>query len=365
MSVPPQLPPLEPLDLSTKALQRLFSFYPAPRMAYDTPHLEQQPFAGQQQPLSPGSSLLTFSSVKGPNGERFSALREKRLSHGVYWPDSSPTKSAACCGVRGMSWKLWAAVLILLVITFGVIAVGVGVGVGLGGDRDGNVANGRADNDNAPAGNMTSGTAGGDPNQPPRMLFPVGTFAIMTTLRNVSTACSNISATWSCASGAGQTFWEGINNSSVTTVIWTVTQNNATGDADDDGFRISSSNDPFALRFSGAPLTLREVGGRNEHWEFVSRVRKRVRPAVDVSGRNVAVECDYDSVDLTGRLFTQRPSDPALGGGTSAWPGAVDVEEISTIQGSCAEVQNGVRGRQIPVTRGGGECHCMYSGAEQ
>lgn len=246
---------------------------------------------------------------------------------------------------------MWAVVLLVLILIFGIIAVGVGVGLGQANN-----------NDNANLGSNGGGVVNEDPppieNQP---VFPAGAFRISTNLRNVTTSCSNVSASWNCAPGAAQTYWEAGVNSSAITVLWKVNQNNLTEGAEGNGFAISSAGDPFALRFSNASLTLREAGGENEHWGFETRVKKRVRPWVDISGRNAAVECDYDNVELSARLFTRRQPAEGLGGGDDAWPGAVEVEERSEIEGSCAEVRNGVLGQRVAVGTGPAECLCSYS----
>ena len=250
-----------------------------------------------------------------------------------------------------MSWKMWAVVLLLLFLVFGVIAVGLGVGLGMNG------GNGQAAGQSGVAGNGSpgQGTNPGGNNNGGQSQFPAGIFKIMTNLRNVTTGCTNVSATWNCAPGAGQTFWEAGVNSSAITVVWKIRR------TDEGGFTVSSADDPFALRFSNASLTLREAGTESEHWGFEAQVKKRVRPFKDVSDRNAAVECEYDRVTLRARLFDRLQPDVDLSEAGDAWPGAVETEEVSEIEGSCAEVRNGVLGQQISVGVGPGECVCGYS----
>lgn len=252
---------------------------------------------------------------------------------------------------------MWAVVLVLLILVFGIIAVGVGVGLSRGNGAK-SAANAQ-DGGTGDVNNDTPGANGSNIDNGP--LFPAGTFRIMTNLRNVTTSCTNVSATWNCAPGAAQTFWEAGINSSAITVVWKVRQENLTEGSEGNGFRITSVDDPFALRFSNVPLTLREIGTENEHWGFEAQVRKKVRPFVDVSGRNAAVECIYDSVNLEARLFTKRQPDDGLSGGTDAWPGAVETAESSEIEGQCAEISNGERGQEIDVGVGPAECVCAYS----
>ncbi|KPI42870.1 uncharacterized protein AB675_2077 [Cyphellophora attinorum] len=354
LSTPPQIPPLPPFDHNTSALQRLFSYYPSPRLPTETPHLDQQPFPRSVQLWSPASSILTFHSVRGPQGERFSQLRDKRQSHGVYWADGTVKKPHRWCGIRGMSWKMWAVILVVLVLVFGVTAVGVGVGLS---SRNGGHGKGGS---NAGFDDLNNGGDQGAGNGGNQAQFPAGVFKIMTNLANVTTSCTNVSATWNCAPGAGQTFWDAGANSSAVTVVWKIRQANLTEGLEGNGFVVTSADDPFALRFRNVSITLRETGGENEHWGFETRVRKRVRPSVDITGRNVAVECDYNSVTLRARLFTRRQSDAGLAGGEGAWPGAVETEESSEIEGSCAEVRNGVRSDDVDVGVGPGQCSCAY-----
>ena len=348
ISTPPQLPPLPPFNHSTSSLQRYFSYFPAPDPAA-TPVI-----GADGQPRSPNGSVVSFGSVTGPNGERFSALREQRKSRGVYWAEG--TKRRQWCGLRGMTWKLWAALLTVVVLALVLLAVGLGVGLSRNrgtGDGDGN--NAADDGDAAGNGNGVAGEGGGDV-QP---VFPAGTFDITTNLMNVSTACSNVSAAWNCA--PGPTLVQGGVNASQIEMVWTITQNNVTQGAEsDDGFSISSGGNPFSIRFDDAALTLREQGTENEHWGFEALVSKRVKPDVDITGRNVAVECDYDQVELAGRLFTRRQADEALADGEGSWPGAVEVDQRSSAEGACFEVSNGVRGPQVAVSAGSADCTCAY-----
>jgi hypothetical protein len=305
--------------------------------------------------MSPESSIVTFTSVMGPNGERFSALREKRKSRGVYWADGTPKKRRA--RIRGMTWKLWLVVAVIAFLVMATLAIGLGIGL----SRNNNGRGGQGQGNDAQGGNSNGAGDGNIDTLTP--VFPAGTYSITTNLFNISTACTNLSSIWTCA--PGQTLRSGGLNASQVGLSWVVTQNNITGnDGDNSGFSISSVTNPFALQFNNTPLTLREAGTENEHWGFEARVSKRVRPNEDVAGNNVAVECDYTQAQLTGRLFTRRQPDAAFVDGPGSWPGAVEAEESSEIEGECFETRNGVRGARVDVGVGPGVCTCTYGDSD-
>lgn len=257
-----------------------------------------------------------------------------------------------------MTRKLW---LILLVIAFVAMAViAIGLGVGLSRNNGNNDGQGQGQGNGADnGGNDGAGEGAGNNTEP---VLPAGVFIITTNLLNISTACTNISETWSCA--PGQTFQQAGVNASQESLTWMVSQNNLTDDNDDDGFSISNIDNPFGLQFNNTPLTLREQGTENEHWGFEVRVSKRAKPNRDITGRNIAVECEYSQAQLAGRLFTRRQADSVFQDGEGSWPGAVEAEESSEIEGECFEVRNGVRGDRIDVGVGPGECSCSYGDSE-
>jgi hypothetical protein len=256
-----------------------------------------------------------------------------------------------------MSWRLWALMLMIAIVVMATLAIGLGVGLTRndGNDNNSRGAGNGSGNDPKQGGSATGGNEG--ELQPGS---PAGRFIITTNLLNTSTACTNVSQTWNCAPGPALN-QAGINASSLS-VVWTVTQENVTSPAaDDDGFTISSVDEPFGLQFDDIALILRENGTTDEHWGFEATVRKRVRPVGDITGRNVAVECEFDAVTLSGRLFTKRQPDNGRAGPLGSWPGAVDIEESTRDAGQCFEVRNGVRGDRVDIRPGDGSCECSYA----
>lgn len=262
-----------------------------------------------------------------------------------------------------MTRRLWLAVLVIAFVAMVVLAIGLGVGLSQNnGDND---DQGQANGNGANNAGGNGGGAGNGTVDNGTLALPAGVFSITTNLLNVSTACTNISETWSCA--PGQTFQQGGVNASQVGLVWTVSQNNLTEESDgdeDNGFSISSLDNPFSLQFNNTPLTLREQGTENEHWGFEVRVKKRVKPRGDITGNNVAVECDYSQAQLAGRLFTRRQPDSVFEDGEGGWPGAVEVDESSEIEGECFEIRNGVRGDRVNVGVGPGECLCSYGDSD-
>jgi hypothetical protein len=245
----------------------------------------------------------------------------------------------------------------IAIVVMATLAIGLGVGLTRNGNNDNNgrEAVNNAGNDPNGGGAGVGGNEGGI--QPE---FPAGRFTIVTNLLGIRTSCTNVSQTWNCA--PGQTLDEGAVNASSLSVVWTVTQNNVTNSAAvDDGFAISSVDDPFALQFEDVALTLRQIGAADEHWGFDATVTKRIRPVGDITGRNVAVECEYDAVTLSGRLFTTRQPDSGRAGPLGSWPGAVEVEESTRDAGQCFEVRNGVRGNRVETVSEEGACECSYA----
>lgn len=257
-----------------------------------------------------------------------------------------------------MTWKMWFATIVIGFVIMAILAIGLGIGLTRndGGGDDNNSQSGAA------GGNDGTGAGEGDVDNPTAS-FPAGVFSITTNLFNLSSACTNVSETWECAPGS--TVQQGGLNASQFGLVWTVSQNNVTDEArGDDGFSISSVTNPFSLQFDNTPLTLREEGSENEHWGFQVQANKRVRPQNDLTGTNVAVECDYRRAELTGRLFTRRQPDPAFADSGGSWPGAVEVVESSEIEGECFEIRNGVRGARVDVGVGPSTCSCIYGDSE-
>lgn len=109
-------------------------------------------------------------------------------------------------------------------------------------------------------------------------------------------------------------------------------------------FTISSTNNPFAIDFDNATLSLVDGGSDNERYTFTTMVQKAVFPTFNV-------KCYYNTTQFTGNLYTKRaksyppsssaaatssaaaaaassgPVGMAAGGGFANWNFAVDATQ--------------------------------------
>ena len=182
----------------------------------------------------------------------------------------------------------------------------------------------------------------------------------------MSTACTPNSDTWRCypyttyresGSGADTTFnW-----------IITPTPENATE------YVISSSNNPFALDFDNASLSLIHQGQSSEAYTFSINMQKTVIPNVTLTADGASTDCFYNGTMFSAVLYTKKKKTypaqnttlPSGAGAYPPWPYAVEVQQLAN--GSvgvpdCYKMINGNTGTHVPIgTKPESEtCQCQY-----
>lgn len=208
----------------------------------------------------------------------------------------------------------------------------------------------------------------------------MGSWTFTTFLSTVSTNCTSNPKSWTCE--PSQTFAQSPSGAKAM-FNWIITQDSPAAKT----FSISSANNPFAITFANASLTLLDAGGNNERYTFEAHsVPKTVYPSSNI-------KCYYNGTTFSGALYTNKPktypsdaasssstapaasatsSTTASGGGPSQpfadWNFAVDAAQ--SIGGGvdvpeCYAWNNGIDGAR--VTNGytsepmGSFCSCAYT----
>ena len=97
-------------------------------------------------------------------------------------------------------------------------------------------------------------------------------------------------------------------------------------------YKISSTDNPFSISFTNAPLDLLDEGKDTERYRFLIAQTTTVTPATNLTADNAAVDCDFVG-NLQGSLYTKMakeyPSDREPSGDPSydLWPYAVKIEQ--------------------------------------
>lgn len=197
--------------------------------------------------------------------------------------------------------------------------------------------------------------------------FPAGSYTFTTFLDTVQSDCTSNSATWQCypyttynqsASGAKATF------------NWIITQT----DLSDASYVVSSSDNPFALIFDNATLTLVDAGLPTEAYTFQVAMDKQVIPTAALTNDNSAAVCNYNDTTFSAMLYTQMGATYPSGASNQAnvtsgpfqsWPNAVSVQQV--ISGGvnvpiCYRTKNGNQGDKIDVKTEPAQssCRCAY-----
>ncbi|MCJ1409114.1 hypothetical protein MMC19_003192 [Ptychographa xylographoides] len=256
-------------------------------------------------------------------------------------------------------WKR--LLVIVLVVVAIIIALAVGLAVGL-----------RKRNDHSP---FPAPAPVSSPQPGPNAPFPAGSYSLNTFLDSTSTSCTSNAATWRCYP---YSIYNDSAAASMATFNWIIA-----GDAN--GLTISSTDNPFAINFVNASLTLVDQGTVNERYMFSIPINKVVRPSTPITTDNSMASCQYNNTQFQASLYTHMasmyppnatasasasssgPDASASSNGFTSWPYAVEV--IQSIGGgvdvpSCYEVNNGNLG--APVTRGitpqppSDFCSCTY-----
>ncbi len=167
----------------------------------------------------------------------------------------------------------------------------------------------------------------------------------------------------------------------MTTFNWIIspTDDDLSGkDTSNTSYIISSSDNPFALTFTNATLTLQQKGQEDEAYTFEVPMQKIVIPSAPLTADNSATECFYNNTQFSAQLYTKRAKTyPVQAGSASGnpdpdptalfgeWPYAVEVQQF--IEGGsgvpdCRKVVNGVAGEKVSI---GIEtitdsCECLY-----
>jgi len=205
--------------------------------------------------------------------------------------------------------------------------------------------------------------------------FPAGSYTLETFLDTTSTACTSNHASWKCEPSV--TFSQDPTNS-MATFNWIIA-------ASGPNLTISSTNNPFAIDFSNATLSLLDQGSTNERYTFTTTVQKVVFPLFNV-------RCFYNTTQFTADLYTKKaksypsnstsasakslpagaaePSGAAgapAGGAFVDWNFAVDATQ--SIGGGedvpeCYNMNNGQTGSRVTsgytVEPAGDFCSCAY-----
>ena len=167
----------------------------------------------------------------------------------------------------------------------------------------------------------------------------------------------------------------------MTTFNWIISPTAAALSGQDTGnnsYIISSSDNPFALTFTNATLSLQQAGQDDEAYTFDVPMQKIVVPSEPLTADNAATECYYNNTRFSAKLYTKMGKTyPVQAGSASGnpdpdpsaifgeWPYAVEVQQF--IDGGsgvpdCYKVVNGVLGERVSV---GSEtitdsCECLY-----
>ena len=208
--------------------------------------------------------------------------------------------------------------------------------------------------------------------------FPAGSHTFTTFLDSTSTNCTSNSASWTCQPSVT---YATSPSKAQATFNWIIS---ATGPGASPSFTISSTDNPFAIDFSDATLSLIDQGSDQERYTFTTIVQKAVFPTFNV-------KCFYNETRFSANMYTKKPKSyptnstaattssaatPAAptdgagvpsGGAFANWNYAVDATQ--SIGGgvdvpACYSMNNGVMGNRITdgytVEPAGNFCSCAY-----
>jgi len=192
--------------------------------------------------------------------------------------------------------------------------------------------------------------------------FPIGSWSMVTFLNTVYTNCTSDPATWTCFP---YTIYANNPVQAGATFNWIVSAGSKPST-----YVISSTNNPFAIEFQNAPMTLKNAGTSSEHYWFQITMDKQVSPSKAIAPDNSAATCFFNGTTFTGFLYTKvasgyPPNGQSTGGTYPQWPFAVRAEQ--TMSGgdgvpNCYQSKDGNLGQKIPLntTAFGDLCDCLY-----
>ncbi|KAF2091294.1 hypothetical protein K490DRAFT_62617 [Saccharata proteae CBS 121410] len=264
--------------------------------------------------------------------------------------------------------------LIAALVIAGIIALAVGLAVGLQSKGKGTKSSSTtasADSDSPTSTTSGSSSSSSSSSTTTSADFPIGSYAFTTFLDTVQTNCTANSATWSCWP---YTIYNTDETKSMATFNWIITPGSTS-----DTYKISSTQNPLAISFSDADLTLVDAGKDSERYTFQITMDKKVIPTTALTDDDSSSACFFNSTTFTAYLYTQMaknyPSSAEESGSTSTtsssaypdWPFAVRAEQ--TIAGgqdvpNCYKTTNGQIGEQITqglnATDPTSLCSCLY-----
>ena len=171
----------------------------------------------------------------------------------------------------------------------------------------------------------------------------------MTYLQTSQSDCSSQAQDWSCY--PYHTYTQSPSQA-MSNFTWVITKS-------DNGFSVSSTNNPWSINFDETPLIMVEPGTDNERYQFNTSLNKITVPSIGVN-------CFFNDTNLEGNLYTKKPQSytpsgistasaatapaPASSDDFQLWPYAVDVRQ--TIGGDqtvpeCFRIQDNQKGDRI------------------
>lgn len=183
-------------------------------------------------------------------------------------------------------------------------------------------------------------------------IYPAGSFAFNTTLRETRTDCTSNPSTWRCYP---------YNIGGSATFFWTISPSKKS-----DSYTISSVDNPFAPSFGSLELNVTDPGLRTEHFVFSFSMNRTVIPDSALTPGNRAAKCNFDNTNFEATFWVRQRDglafDPPEKGSThfTQWPGDVQVvqkEEFSLGQPMCEDSSGEII---ADVQAGLGNCECRY-----
>ena len=141
--------------------------------------------------------------------------------------------------------------------------------------------------------------------------FPAGSYTLQTFLDTTSANCTSNSASWKCEPAVT---YATSPTDSMATFNWIISASSS------DNFTISSTDNPFAIDFSNATLTLHDPGSPEERYSFTTTVQKVVFPSFNV-------KCFYNDTQFSADMYTKKPKSYPP---DSASPTSSAIEAVST-----------------------------------
>jgi hypothetical protein len=198
--------------------------------------------------------------------------------------------------------------------------------------------------------------------------FPLGSYSLVTFLDTVQTNCTSNPDTWTCYP---YTEYNTSPSKAIATFNWIIS-----GTAG--SYKISSTDNPFAITFTNTALTLLDAGKETERYHFQLNLARSVSPSSNITTDNSAVECQFPGTSLQASLYTRmsksypnaEKGDPTGDPISTPWPYAVRIEQVAgggqnvpecykSDKNGKVQMQGGPVGDFEPQDRGA-LCSCLY-----